>query len=35
MRRGRRYRLAQWLVWNGLGWCGCVRFTRFPWRHFV
>ena len=28
----RRYTVAEWLVWNGLGWRGCERWSRFLWR---
>jgi hypothetical protein len=24
----RRYTWHQWIVWNGLGWHGCVNWTR-------
>lgn len=26
----RRYTLALWLLFNGLGWRGCRNFTRHP-----
>lgn len=28
----RRYRLVDWLLWNGLGWAGCARWSRLMWR---
>jgi hypothetical protein len=29
----KRYSIATVLIWNGLGWAGCPRWTRYP-RHF-
>lgn len=26
--------LAQWLIYNGIGWHGCARWTRHPWQRF-